>query len=342
MHRRTGGNPFFVRELTRLDQLRGESGQAAGAVDIVDSVRDVIERRLARLSQPCARLLVDRRDGRTRRRPWVLRKVVEGEADVSALLEEAIEGADPEPRRRWAPLQLTTCSARSSWPACHRRPGARPTCPWRGPWSPGAGKGGPSTPPSWPHSSPPRPLPATGRRRRTHSATPARPPASQPSGWPSTMRPRSSNRRLTALDTTGPAPATRLELLLEVAAAQHVAGRPAEAAATYREAWALARNLADPIGQARAALGLHGVGTKTGPSAERDAQAAILESAVAAVGTLDPALLCDLRAALARTLYHSLEAGPDGPGPNDRRPEPRRRPRRGRRRRADRCLARPT
>ena len=58
MHRRTGGNPFFVRELTRLGQLRAESGQVRGAIDIVDSVRDVVERRLARLSQPCAQLLV--------------------------------------------------------------------------------------------------------------------------------------------------------------------------------------------------------------------------------------------------------------------------------------------
>ena len=38
MHRRTGGNPFFVRELTRLSQLRNEAGQPGDTVDVVDSV----------------------------------------------------------------------------------------------------------------------------------------------------------------------------------------------------------------------------------------------------------------------------------------------------------------
>ena len=36
MHRRTAGNPFFVRELTRLGQLRGDSGRPWGTVELVD------------------------------------------------------------------------------------------------------------------------------------------------------------------------------------------------------------------------------------------------------------------------------------------------------------------
>ena len=86
MHQRTGGNPFFIRELTRLSQLRGRSGRPQGAIDVVDSVRDVIERRLARLSQPCARILVTAALDGPEVRSWVLRKVVEDEIDVSCLL----------------------------------------------------------------------------------------------------------------------------------------------------------------------------------------------------------------------------------------------------------------
>src|SRR5262249_44955813 len=46
LHARTGGNPFFVRELT------GAAGQR-----LPEAVRDVIRRRLARLSAACRELL---------------------------------------------------------------------------------------------------------------------------------------------------------------------------------------------------------------------------------------------------------------------------------------------
>jgi DNA-binding SARP family transcriptional activator len=50
LHEETGGNPFFVQELLRnLDET--------GELDIPDSVRDVVARRLARLSGECGRLL---------------------------------------------------------------------------------------------------------------------------------------------------------------------------------------------------------------------------------------------------------------------------------------------
>ena len=308
MQRRTGGNPFFIRELTRLDQLRSESGQGPGAVDLVDSVRDVIERRLARLSHPCARMLLTAAIDGPVVRPWVLRAAVEEAVDVSALLEEAAEArilspdseglrfshdlfreviaaALPSSARSSAHLSLAIAleigrgegrSVNTSELAAHFASAATPE---------NRAAAGAAL--------------RYGREAATESA--------QRLAFDDAAS--HLERALTALDTTGPAARPRLELLLEVAAAQHVAGRPAQAAATYREAWDLARNLADPVGQARAALGLHGVGTKTGPSPERDVQAAILESAIAAIGTLDPALRCDLRAALARTLYHSLEAG---------------------------------
>ncbi|HZQ86634.1 MAG TPA: AAA family ATPase [Acidimicrobiales bacterium] len=52
IHRRTGGNPFFVREVTRL---MASGSVAAGAIP--EGVREVVERRLARLPQPCADML---------------------------------------------------------------------------------------------------------------------------------------------------------------------------------------------------------------------------------------------------------------------------------------------
>ena len=50
---RTGGNPFFVQEVTRLIAARGP----AAALMVPPGVREVLQRRLARLSQPCVSLL---------------------------------------------------------------------------------------------------------------------------------------------------------------------------------------------------------------------------------------------------------------------------------------------
>ena len=72
---------------------------------------------------------------------------------------------------------------------------------------------------------------------------------------------------------------TRLGLLLDVADARRLAGHLALAAATYRDAFAVARQLGDHDAAARAAIGLHLAGVKTGPSAERDSHAALLAAA---------------------------------------------------------------
>jgi hypothetical protein len=50
---RTGGNPFFVHEVARLIAARGP----AAALTVPPGVREVLQRRLARLSQPCMSLL---------------------------------------------------------------------------------------------------------------------------------------------------------------------------------------------------------------------------------------------------------------------------------------------
>jgi hypothetical protein len=50
---RTGGNPFFVHEVARLIAARGP----AAALTVPPGVREVLQRRLAQLSQPCVSLL---------------------------------------------------------------------------------------------------------------------------------------------------------------------------------------------------------------------------------------------------------------------------------------------
>ncbi len=54
LHRRTGGNPFFAREVVRLLAARGPA--TAGGV-VPATVSEVIEHRLARLPQPVVDLL---------------------------------------------------------------------------------------------------------------------------------------------------------------------------------------------------------------------------------------------------------------------------------------------
>src|SRR5262249_52925593 len=49
---RTGGNPFFAHEVARLIAARGP----AAAFMVPPGVREVLQRRLARLSQPCVSL----------------------------------------------------------------------------------------------------------------------------------------------------------------------------------------------------------------------------------------------------------------------------------------------
>jgi hypothetical protein len=58
--RRTGGNPFFVREITQLLQAQGglSSPHAADAA-IPAAVHEVVQRRLARLSHSCVQILTD-------------------------------------------------------------------------------------------------------------------------------------------------------------------------------------------------------------------------------------------------------------------------------------------
>jgi hypothetical protein len=73
-----------------LAQARGTGANTWGLAAIVDSVREVIDRRVARLSEPCARLLgLAALDGSVVR-GWLLGRVVADGTDVIALVDEAV------------------------------------------------------------------------------------------------------------------------------------------------------------------------------------------------------------------------------------------------------------
>jgi DNA-binding SARP family transcriptional activator len=59
LHEETEGNPLFIGEMVRLLALEGVDPKSAGAAIVIpQSVRDVIARRLAHLSEECNRVLV--------------------------------------------------------------------------------------------------------------------------------------------------------------------------------------------------------------------------------------------------------------------------------------------
>jgi DNA-binding SARP family transcriptional activator len=91
VHRRTEGNPFFVREVLRLLQAEGRLSDAGAAEDtgIPEGVREVVGRRCARLSNDAHRLL-----GMAAAAGWdfavdVVEAVWDGPDPVLDLLEEA-------------------------------------------------------------------------------------------------------------------------------------------------------------------------------------------------------------------------------------------------------------
>lgn len=308
MWARTGGNPLFVRELTRLAQARGTGANTWGIAAIVDSVREVIDRRVARLSQPCARFLgLAALDGPVVR-TWLLGRVLADDADVVALVDEAVAArvlvVDEGSRLRFAhDLFREVLNASLAAPArrgAHRALGtalesARAEGVVVHPAELAAHFTAAAT---------------AGDHTAVEPAVRYGQEAAADAASRLAFDDAAANlaRALEALDTTSCEPGARLALVLEVAAARRAAGQLAVAAAAYRDAYSIARHLGDTDSQARAAIGLHQIGIKTGPSPERDAQAALLQAAADVLGVDPGPLAARVHAALARTLYHSMEA----------------------------------
>jgi predicted ATPase len=309
MHTRTGGNPLFARELTRLLQSRATADDHWASSATVDSVREVIDRRLARLSQPSTRMLtVAALDG-ARLRPWLLARVLGTVADIPVFLEEAAaarvlvaeqDGAGfrfahdlfrevlaaelPASARRGLHRDLGAALETSRAEGAVVHP-AELAAHFLAAASGGdADAGGPAV-----------------RYSREAAAD-----AAQRLAFEDAVT--LLERALSVADLARLDRPTRIDLLLDVADARRLAGRLSLAAATYRDAFSVARQLSDHDAAARAAIGLHLAGAKTGPSAERDSHAALLATAAKALDGTSTALAARAQAALARTLYHSLEA----------------------------------
>ena len=305
MWARTSGNPLFVRELTRLAAVRGETG-ATGLPAPGASVRDVIERRLARLPQECVHLLAAASLDAPVLRPSFLQHALG--IDVEAHLEQAAAAGvivHAESGLRFAHDLFRevlaaglTADARAGF---HLRLA-------RALEEQGA-VGGVAHPAELAAHlcavAVTSPDPAQRSAAVRHSRAAAADAAARLAFADAVAH---LERVLPLLDTdTDTDAATRVDVLLELGEARRKAGRLALARATYLDAVSLARARGDHAGLARAALGLQAVGAKTGPSVEREQTIAMLEQAAAATALTDD-LAALVSAALARDLFHSLDA----------------------------------
>jgi hypothetical protein len=298
---RTAGNPLFVTELTRLAAARratADAGMVAGA----DSVRDVIERRLARLPQDCVHTLAAASLDAPVLRPGLLRQALG--VDVEAQLEHAaaagvlVRGDNglrfAHDLFREILAAGLTADARAG---LHLRL-ARAL-------EEQAAAGGVA------HSAElavhvcavalANPDPALRSAAVRHSRAAAADATAR------LAFADAAGHLLRALAHLDDDSETRVDVLLELAEARRKAGWLALARATYLDAAALARAEGGQARLARAALGLHEVGAKTGPSAEREETIALLWEASRTSG-LTSELAALVNAALARDLHHSLDA----------------------------------
>ena len=296
---RSGGNPFFVRELIRLLQAQGSWHQPA---QIPASVAETLRRRLARLSTECVRLLEWAAiAGRDVDVALLAHGAAAGYEDaVLSLLDEArqagvIAGTSP-PRfthdlYRETILDGLSASARTAINL------------------------------------------SVGRALQTRSGPAARvaahllaagPQARQDAVEYSLIAAREATARLghedacayylRALDIISecgtPDTGERIEILLELAASHERTGRSDLAAQRFGQAADASRSAGDPVGLARAALGIQTLGYRSG--AQNTELLDLLREASRwleeAGGPL--ALRSRVLAALARTLRHGSDQLP--------------------------------
>jgi hypothetical protein len=297
-HDRTGGNPFFVREMARLMEVQGDR------VGIPAAVRDVVERRLARLSQPCHALLR-------------IAAVVGQEADVSLLAEVAgtSESAvvDLVREAEWGRIVVPTAHGVSgirfvhdlfretlhdATPAAtaaelHRRVGI--VLEQR--VDRGAEVGAAELAHHFLRAGPDPPVRARAVR---YSLDAARDALTRLAPQQALAHAR---RALGGLDSlTEPDEQLRLEVLLVMADAERRTGQGAECRGSIERAAGLARRLGSGAGLARAALLAQLLGEDYGTGAE--STWALLQEAATALDDQQAEFRARVLAALARHLYH--------------------------------------
>ena len=301
--RRTGGNPFLVRELTRLLVAQGGCRQlVTSPPELLDNVRDVLERRLARLSQPCAELLTIASVLGPEARIDVLHRTAAHADDVARLLEEAVTArvlarpASPgRPHRFSHDLFRETILA--GLPA-ERRTELHLAI-------------GRALEALRDEGAPVHPAELAAHFAAANAVAPAEAvrygtAAAEDATARSAFEEARGHyeRALVAVGlVTGPASAARLDLLLRLGDVRNRTGDSEAAHEALRGAAGLARRLGDGSGLARAALGIHELGWR---HVHAEAIAILEEAALASSGCV-PVLRARVLAALARDLHHSSD-----------------------------------
>jgi tetratricopeptide (TPR) repeat protein len=298
---RSGGNPFFVRELIRLLQAQGSWHQPA---QIPASVAETLRRRLARLSTECVRLL-----------EWAA--IAGRDVDVALLAQGAAVGHE------LAALSLLD-EARQAGVIAGTSPPRFTHDLYRETILDGL-----STPARTAVNL------SVGRTLQARSGPAARiaahllaagPQARQEALEYSLLAAREATARLghedacayylRALDiiaergTSGDDAGKRIDILLELAASHERTGRSDLAAQRFGQAADASRSAGDPVGLTRAALGIQTLGYRSGAQ-DADLLDLLREASrrlEAASGPL--ALQSRVLAALARTLRHGSDQLP--------------------------------
>jgi AAA ATPase domain len=290
--RRTSGNPFFVTELTRLRMAREFAGP------IPAGIRDTVERRLARLSQPCAEMLAAAAVVGPVVPQWILVAVKPG-VEHPELVREAIDarvlvaGADVEPLAFAHDLfrEVLTAALPVAERARLHRTIATALDSGRGPASEIAAH--------WCAAAEAGDIDAVPDAVR-HSVRAAAEASDRLADDDACAH---YERALRVLQLGAPPPPDlpRVDLVLGWAAAQHRAGQGDQARANYRAAAEATRG--DPERFAAAALGLHRLGAPRGRA--HDELVTLLSQAAQALAGQRTRLRVQVLAALSAEEFHS-------------------------------------
>ncbi|NYJ07999.1 ATP-binding protein [Petropleomorpha daqingensis] len=309
---RTGGNPFLVRELTRLLLAQGGWGPDDGTpgldAAVPDAVRDTLERRLARLSSPCAEALTAAAVAGPELRQEVLVRVVPAGAErppLADLLAEAVAArvllgpAEPSGRHRFSHDLYRETILAGLVPAARRDLHLA-----IGRALQAVAEAGGEVHPAEVADH----LLAAGTAEAAADAVrfsaAAATAAMARLGYEEARR--HYLRALAAADRLpGGDPAERLDLLLGLADARNRAGDAAGAREDLSRAAELSRRRGDVEGLARAAVALHGLGAR-GAGPEATATAALLREAAVGLPPEPSELRALVLTALVRSTRHQF------------------------------------
>jgi class 3 adenylate cyclase len=309
IHEQTAGNPFFIGEVVRLMAAEGRLGEAdaRGEVAIPQGVREVVGRRLDRLSDDANHVLRVAAVAGRRFRADVLERVCEFDrARIDAALGEAVgdrlvDASPTEPGRYAFSHALVRETLLLEIPASRRVPmhlelGEALEATLAGNVERHLGE-------LAHHFIEAAPL--GGAERAVDYATRAAAQARARLAYEDAAA--LTAKAIGALELTNvPVAERRLQLLQELGWAQTRSARPEAARASFEEAAELARELAEPEQFARAALGICVI-AEAGVVDEELIE--LLEEALERVGPADSSLRAQLLSGLAQELYWVDPAG---------------------------------